>query len=129
MARFRSVDSARSPRRHNPNHPLTMEIEKATCAVCGYEMEAVRPGKHQCNHCESVEFLERRWRESAQLAGELIACIRINTMRGSFAEATIEQVEEWLIPWVAKLKEVSPKPLTCPSNAEQSRDDGKNLTP
>jgi len=85
-----------------------MEIEKATCAVCGYEMEAVRPGKHQCNHCEAVDFLEKKWKTSAVLAGELIAAIRINTMRGTFAEASIEQVEEWLVPWIKRLKEVHP---------------------
>ena len=93
-----------------------MEIEKATCAVCGYEMEAVRPGKHQCNHCEAVEFLEGKWHKSSILAGELIAAIRVNTMRGTFAEASIEQVEEWLVPWVARLNEVWPKQPICPSN-------------
>lgn len=25
----------------------------ATCGVCGYELEAVRPGHHQCNFCGS----------------------------------------------------------------------------
>lgn len=23
-----------------------------SCMICGYELEEVRPGKHQCNHCE-----------------------------------------------------------------------------
>ena len=25
-----------------------------TCGDCGNELEAVRPGKHQCNHCEGA---------------------------------------------------------------------------
>jgi hypothetical protein len=43
-------------------------------------------------------------RDSARiLAGELIAAIRLNAMRGTFAAATFEQLEEWLVPYVARL--------------------------
>ncbi len=94
-----------------------MEIEKETCAVCGYEMEPVRLGKHQCNHCEAVEFLEDRWHKSAMLAGELVAIIRVNAMRGTWAAATPQEVDEFLAPWIAKLREVQPVTKICPTNA------------
>ena len=42
------------------------------------------------------------------LAGELIAAIRINTMRGTFAKATIEEVDEWLKPWIGRLDALRP---------------------
>jgi hypothetical protein len=35
--------------------------------------------------------------------GELIAAVRVNTRRGTFREATVEQIDEWLKPWVDKL--------------------------
>ena len=37
------------------------------------------------------------------LAGELIAAIRINAMRETFATATPEQVYEWLKPYILRL--------------------------
>jgi hypothetical protein len=39
----------------------------------------------------------------ATVAGELVAAIRVNVMRGTFAEATIEQTDEWLKPWIEKI--------------------------
>jgi len=27
--------------------------EMSFCSVCGHELEAVRPGRWQCNHCEA----------------------------------------------------------------------------
>jgi hypothetical protein len=38
--------------------------------------------------------------------GELIAAVRVNAMRGTFREAAVEQVEEWIKPWVDKLAAV-----------------------
>jgi hypothetical protein len=38
------------------------------------------------------------------LAGELVAIIRVNAMRGTWAEATPEQVDEFLVTWIAKLR-------------------------
>ncbi len=86
-----------------------MEIEKATCCDCGYEMEAVRPGKHQCNHCEEVKYLEEQWEKSRDLAGELIAMIRINVLCEKFNGITIEQVDEHLKPWIERLKNLTLK--------------------
>ena len=34
--------------------------EHGTCTDCGYPVQIVRPGKYQCNHCESIEFLDRQ---------------------------------------------------------------------
>lgn len=95
---------------------MTMEIEQATCAVCGNEMQAVRPGKHQCDHCETVEHLEQKCRSATNLAGELIAVIRVNVMRGTFRETTIQQVDEHLKPWVERLAELRPAPPASPTN-------------
>ena len=38
------------------------------------------------------------------IAGELIAAIRVNVLRGTFATATIEQVDEWLKPWIDRMR-------------------------
>lgn len=91
----------------NPDHDAH---EKATCGICKSEMELVRPGKHQCNHCEATEFLESRWHKSAEIAGQLIAIIRVNTMRGTWETSSIQDVEDFLVPWIAKLDEVKPLP-------------------
>ena len=40
---------------------------------------------------------------AASLAAELIAIIRVNTLRGTWADATIEQVDEFLAPWIERL--------------------------
>jgi len=39
----------------------------------------------------------------ALICGELIAAVRINSMRDTFCEATHEQIEIWLKQWVDKL--------------------------
>jgi hypothetical protein len=38
------------------------------------------------------------------LAQELIAAVRINTLRGTWRDANIETVETWLKPWLDKLE-------------------------
>jgi hypothetical protein len=50
-------------------------------------------------------------------AGELVAAIRINTMRGTLATATIEDVDQWLKQWTGKF---APKPTICPTNSATS---------
>ena len=49
-----------------------------------------------------------------RIAGELVAAIRINTMRGTFATATIEDVDQWLKQWTDKFR---PTPSIYPTNA------------
>lgn len=60
-----------------------------------------------------VAELERQLAEArkqrdalAELAGELIAMIRTNVMRDTFREATIEQVDAHLEPWIKQLHAV-----------------------
>jgi hypothetical protein len=42
----------------------------------------------------------------AVICGELIAAVRINSMRDTFREATCEQIDQWLKQWVDKLAAV-----------------------
>ena len=37
------------------------------------------------------------------MAGELIAAIRMNSLRGTFATCTHDDIELWLKPWIARL--------------------------
>jgi hypothetical protein len=59
---------------------------------------------------DHAELLERERAEAraqrdalAMSYGELIAAVRVNAMRGTFREATVEQIDGWLKPWVDKL--------------------------
>lgn len=47
---------------------------------------------------------ERQRDAAVMLAAGLVAIIRVNVMRGTWAEATPEQVDEFLAPWIAKLR-------------------------
>lgn len=55
-----------------------------------------------CQLCEAREKLEK----ATRLAGELIAIIRVNAMRGTFATATVEQIEEFIAPRIEQLKAI-----------------------
>lgn len=44
--------------------------------------------------------------KGATLAGELIAMIRLNALRGTFATATVAEIDEHLQPWIARLLEL-----------------------
>jgi len=50
--------------------------------------------------------MERQRDAAVMLAGELVAIIRVNAMRGTWSEVTPEQVDEFLVPWIAKLRTV-----------------------
>jgi len=54
-----------------------------------------------CRDCE----------KAATLAGELIAMIRVNALRGTFATATFEEIEDHLKPWIARLMEIRHRPI------------------
>jgi hypothetical protein len=64
---------------------------------------------------EHARTLERERDEYRRIAGELIAAIRINAKHGTFATATIEDVDQWLKQWTDKF---GPKPTFCPTNAQ-----------
>ena len=51
-----------------------------------------------------IEDLEHQRDAAVMLAGELIAIIRVNAMRGTWAESKPEQVYEFLAPWIEKLR-------------------------
>jgi hypothetical protein len=103
---------------HYQELPVNFE---GLCCTCGGEVVEIRPGKHQCDHCENVAALTpaapellKRCQDLEQerdrlriLAGELIAVIRINVMRGSFTDVTTEDLDGFLAPFVERL---SPNP-------------------
>jgi hypothetical protein len=66
--------------------------QKSPLVVCYQEMKM------------KAENLENQRNAQRALAGELIAAIRLNVMRETFATATPEQVEEWIAPVVARLQ-------------------------
>lgn len=56
---------------------------------------------------------------ATNLAGELIAAIRVNSLRGTFKEATHEQIEEYLKPFCEKLRKLQAQThtaMTMPDN-------------
>jgi len=59
------------------------------------------PNTQDCRDCE----------KAATLAGELIAMIRVNALRGTFATATFEEIEDHLKPWIARLMEIRHRPI------------------
>jgi hypothetical protein len=71
-----------------------------------------------------IEDMEHQRDTAVMLAGELVAVIRVNAMRGTWAEATPEQVYEFLAPWIEKLRVTqghSPYNETCPSTGETEK--------
>lgn len=78
------------------------------CGECGLPLTVVRPGKHQCDHCENEAFYRGQWQQAWELAGELIASIRANHLSRAFATCSHEDLEEWLKPRVEKLNELRP---------------------
>lgn len=63
-----------------------------------------------CPLCDAREKLER----AERLAGELIATIRVNAMRGTFATATVEEIEEFIAPRIEQLKKISETNIYSP---------------
>ena len=51
-------------------------------------------------HCRTLRTERDQYR---MMAGELIAAIRINSLRGTFATCTHDDIELWLKPWIARL--------------------------
>jgi hypothetical protein len=68
--------------------------------------------RNRITHLESLSWYSRHRAVCAQrdaLAmsyGELIAAVRVNAMRDTFREATVDQIDGWLKPWVDKLAAV-----------------------
>jgi len=43
---------------------IESDQDVASCANCGYTLEEVRPGKHQCNYCEGASDANRETKEA-----------------------------------------------------------------
>lgn len=52
---------------------------------------------------DRAENAERDAKANAVVAGELIASIRINFMRGTFANACLEDIDEFLKPYAERI--------------------------
>lgn len=63
---------------------------------------------------EATEKVAKERDAQQALAGELIAAIRVNMLRGTFADSTPEQVENWLVPFIARLKKSETAPCALP---------------
>jgi hypothetical protein len=68
-----------------------------------------------CTSSENAQRLMDQRDRAVMLAGELVAIIRVNAMRGTWSEANAEQVDEFLVPWIAKLRVAQGH---SPANAE-----------
>lgn len=55
-----------------------------------------------CPHCE----------KAANLAGELIAMIRVNAAHGTWGTSTREEIEEHMKPWIQRLRNLRSMPPT-----------------
>jgi hypothetical protein len=81
-----------------------------------------------CPLCDARAKLEK----ATMLAGELIATIRVNAMRGTFATATVEQIEEFIAPRIEQLKAIQGEhhfrgatEKVCETNAESIHPESK----
>jgi hypothetical protein len=81
------------------NYEFTQEIHGLR------EQRDVIMGRLSETHTRMTEAEKQRDR-LAVICGELIAAVRINSMRDTFREATREQIDQWLKQWVDKLAAV-----------------------
>jgi hypothetical protein len=88
-------------------HSCHPECQRPMCKLRRELAEAIETAhvNERSSHRFARELAEARAQRDklAGLAGELIAMIRINVMRGTFAACTTEQIEEHLKPWIARL--------------------------
>ena len=102
----------------------SLTVALIPCPFCGSsgtypeDMEPIGELYCQCSSdtCRTFGPSAKTWSEAGRLwnredenkyrviAGELIAAIRVNVLRGTFATATIEQIDEWLKPWTDKMR-------------------------
>jgi hypothetical protein len=84
---------------------LELERNKALAKIAN-QAARIRYLEGATNHACGTPLTEAK--EEADkykmIARELIAAIRINTLRGTWADANIETVETWLKPWLDKLE-------------------------
>jgi len=101
-----------------PGQPCRCELERELAEAKEYaayeitqevhglrEQRDVIMGRLSETHTRMTEAEKQRDR-LAVICGELIAAVRINSMRDTFREANREQIEIWLKQWVDKLAAV-----------------------
>jgi hypothetical protein len=94
-----------------PDQPCRCELDRDLAAAKNALLKA-----HKDYGCELRDPNGTIWEHAAKvqqqrdrlalICGELIAAVRINSMRDTFREATPNQIEEWLKQWVDKLAAV-----------------------
>jgi uncharacterized coiled-coil DUF342 family protein len=96
-----------------PDGMLPKDIEALLCAKYDltHEIDGLREqrdvimGRLSETHTRMLDT-ERQRDTLAVICGELIAAVRVNSMRDTFREATHNQIEEWLKQWVDRLAAV-----------------------
>jgi hypothetical protein len=59
-------------------NPTIYDGEAGTCLDCGYPLQAVRPGKAQCDYCDLVEMYEVERSEVLRLQKNIAKLLKIN---------------------------------------------------
>jgi predicted class III extradiol MEMO1 family dioxygenase len=98
---------------------LTTEVDAMIVADMHHlEDDESCPASVYWRMAELARHLERELADAmeqrdalATICGELIAAVRLNAMRDTFREATVDQIDEWLARWVDKLAAVKGEQL------------------
>ena len=70
--------------------------EQSTCGDCGSDMTHVRPGKWQCDVCESREYIRREQAKALRWAAARLSCqtsMGIEVVKTSDLEETADKIE------------------------------------
>lgn len=112
------LDEWNELRRTNEGLQLTFDLRWKADQRAIKRWQAAHPGNDLTwpDHADMVVWLLDQISTATAVAGELIACIRINHLRGTFASASREEIEEWIKPWIARLESVRPTHRICPTN-------------
>ena len=81
------------------------------------ELTQARNEVEGCHHAlkQAYSIYDAAASQSDRLSvvcGELIAAIRVNSLRDTFKAATHEDIEKWLKPWIDRLAEIKESPPT-----------------
>ena len=60
-------------------NPTIYDGEAGTCLDCGYPLQAVRPGKAQCDYCDTMKIIEKLEYENEDLRQSL--AVALNELR------------------------------------------------
>jgi hypothetical protein len=100
-------DEIREERQATRNESDTPETDAHWAPIDGSAFASGHAGRKLMEKLERERDEARMERDALQtVAGELIAMIRVNVMRDTFREATIEQVDAHLRPWAKRIASV-----------------------